>query len=218
MGALGQATFAEGYGMVEVGGGVAAKVSPPFLGAGRGPLGEALGFALPGYEMRVVDDDGSELRGGQVGELQVRGPGVLKAYWGDEAATAAVLTDDGWLRTGDLARKGPLGLLVFEGRSKHVIKRGGYSVYALEVEQVLEKHPAVLEASVIGLPDERMGEVPVAAVRLADGTTLQQARLPAYAKQHLAGYKVPARFVAVDELPRTGTTKVQKSELLALFG
>ena len=218
VGAVGQATFAEGYGMVEVGGGVAAKVSPPFLGTSRGPLGEALGFALPGYELRVVDDDGSELRGGQVGELQVKGPGVLKAYWGDEQATAAVLTDDGWLRTGDLARKGPLGLLIFEGRSKHVIKRGGYSVYALEVEQVLEKHPAVLEASVIGLPDERMGEVPVAAVRLAEGTTLRQAKLAAFAKQHLAEYKVPARFVAVDELPRTGTSKVQKSELLALFG
>ena len=217
VGAVGQATFAEGYGMVEVGGGVAAKVSPPFLGTRRGPLGEALGFALPGYEMRVVGEDGKELRSGQVGELQVKGPGVLKAYWGDEEATAAVLTDDGWLRTGDLARKGPLGLLVFEGRSKHVIKRGGYSVYALEVEQVLEQHPAVLEASVVGLPDERMGEVPVAAVRLAEGTTLKQARLGAFAKQHLAEYKVPVRFVAVDELPRTGTTKVQKSELLDLF-
>lgn len=218
VGALGQATFAEGYGMVEVGGGVAAKVSPPFLGTRRGPLGEALGFALPGYEMRVVGDDGAEVRGGQVGELQVKGPGVLKAYWGDDEATAAVLTPDGWLRTGDLARKGPFGLMVFEGRSKHVIKRGGYSVYALEVEQVLEQHPAVLEASVVGLPDDRMGEVPVAAVRLAPGATLKQARLTAYAKQHLAEYKVPARFVAVDELPRTGTTKVQKSELLALFG
>ena len=85
---------------------------------------------------------------------------MLKAYWGDEEATAAVLTEDGWLRTGDLARKGPLGLLVFEGRSKHVIKHGGYSVYALEVEQALEQHPDVLEAAVVGLPDERLGEVP----------------------------------------------------------
>jgi acyl-CoA synthetase (AMP-forming)/AMP-acid ligase II len=121
LGAIGQAAFAEGYGMVEVGGGVAAKVSPPFLGAGSGPLGEALGFALPGYDLRVVGDDGAEVAAGQVGELQVKGPGVLKAYWGDDAATAAVLTDDGWLRTGDLARKGPLGLLVVEGRCKHVI-------------------------------------------------------------------------------------------------
>lgn len=217
LGALGQATFAEGYGMVEVGGGVAAKVSPPFLGAGSGPLGQALGFALPGYEMRIVGDDGAEVSGGQVGELQVKGPGVLTAYWGDETATAAVLTDDGWLRTGDLARKGPLGLLVFEGRSKHVVKTGGYSVYALEVEHALEQHPDVLEAVVVGLPDERLGEVPCAAVRLRPGATLSTARLGAFAKRHLAEYKVPRRFVAVDELPRTGTNKVQKDAVLTLF-
>jgi long-chain acyl-CoA synthetase len=217
LGAVGQAVFAEGYGMVEVGGGVAAKVSPPYLGTGSGPLGEALGFALPGYDLRVVDESGAEVPGGQVGELQVRGPGVLKAYWGDEDATSAVLTEDGWLRTGDLARKGAFGLLVFEGRSKHVIKHGGYSVYALEVEQVLEQHPQVLEACVIGLDDERMGEVPAAVVRLADGASLETADLGAWTSARLAEYKVPTRFVAVDELPRTGTSKVQKAELVALF-
>lgn len=217
LGALGEATFAEGYGMVEVGGGVAAKLSPPFLGAGSGPFGEALGVALPGYDLRVVDETGAEVPAGQIGELQVKGPGVLSGYWGDEEATAAVLTDDGWLRTGDLARKGPLGLLVFEGRSKHVIKHGGYSVYALEVEQTLELHPHVLEASVIGLPDDRMGEVPAAVVRLSAGVTLEQADLAAHAEEHLAEYKVPKRYVLVDELPRTGTNKVQKDALLALF-
>ena len=108
-------------------------------------------------------------------------------------------------------------MVVFEGRSKHVIKHGGYSVYALEVEQALEQHPAVLEASVVGLPDDRLGEVPAAVVRLAEGSTLSSADLPGWAARHLADYKVPKRFVAVDELPRTGTTKVQKAELLALF-
>lgn len=216
-GAVGQATFAEGYGMVEVGGGVAAKVSPPFLSAGSGPLGEALGFALPGYEMRIVDDAGQEVGGGEVGDLQVRGPGVLASYWGDDAATAAVLTDDGWLRTGDLARKGPLGLLVFEGRSKHVIKHGGYSVYALEVEHALEQHPDVLEAVVVGLPDDRLGEVPVAAVRLRAGASLAKADLGTWATERLSDYKVPKRFVAVDVLPRTGTQKVQKDSVLDLF-
>jgi acyl-CoA synthetase (AMP-forming)/AMP-acid ligase II len=217
LGALGQATFAEGYGMVEVGGGVAGKVSLPYVGSGVGPLGEALGFALPGYEMRVVDEAGADVPSGQVGELQVKGPGVFSAYWGDEDATAAVLTDDGWLRTGDLARKGPLGLLVFEGRSKHVIKHGGYSVYALEVEQALEQHPAVLEAAVVGLPDERLGEIPAAALRLAPGAALDEAGLEAWARERLADYKVPKRWVAVDDLPRTGTTKVQKATLVDLF-
>jgi acyl-CoA synthetase (AMP-forming)/AMP-acid ligase II len=217
LGAVGQAAFAEGYGMVEVGGGVAAKLSPPFLGAGSGPLGEALGFALPGYEMRVVGEDGVAVPSGQVGELQVKGPGMLTAYWGDDEATSAVLTDDGWLRTGDLARKGPLGMVVFEGRSKHVIKHGGYSVYALEVEQVLEQHPSVLEACVVGRPDERMGEVPVAAVRLRAEDRLDEEDLSSFAAEHLAAYKVPVRFVAVDDLPRTGTAKVQKDALLDLF-
>jgi acyl-CoA synthetase (AMP-forming)/AMP-acid ligase II len=155
---------------------------------------------------------------GETGELWVHGPGVLRGYHGDPEATAKVLTDDGWLRTGDLARKGPLGLLVFEGRSKHVIKHGGYSVYALEVEQALEQHPSVLEAAVVGLPDERLGEIPAAAVRLAEGATLEELGLEAWAKDRLADYKAPKRWVAVDELPRTGTTKVQKAALIELFG
>lgn len=218
LGGVGEAIFAEGYGMVEVGGGVAAKVSPPFVSSTRsGPLGEALGFALPGYELRVVDEDGQPLPAGAVGELQVRGPGVLKGYWGDEQATAAVLTEDGWLRTGDLARRGPLGLLVFEGRAKHVIKHGGYSVYALEVEQALEQHPDVAEAAVVGLPDERVGEVPAAVVRLRAGSTLAAQDVVAFAEEHLSDYKVPRRVLVVDELPRTGTAKVQKAELISLF-
>jgi long-chain acyl-CoA synthetase len=217
VGSLGEAVFAEGYGMVEVGGGVAFKLSPPFVDAAWGPLGDALGVTVPGYSTRIVDDDGAELPPGQVGELQVKGPGMLRGYWGDDAATAAVLTDDGWLRTGDLARKGPFGLLGFEGRGKDVIKRGGYSVYAREVEQVLERHPQVLEAAVVALPDARMGEVPGAAVRLAAGITVDALDLGTWLAEHLADYKIPTRFVGVDELPRTGTRKVQKQQLLSLF-
>jgi acyl-CoA synthetase (AMP-forming)/AMP-acid ligase II len=214
IGPVGEAMFAEGYGMVEVGGGVATKLSPPFLGAG---LGESIGFSLPGYKLRVVDEAGDQVGNGEVGEIQVKGPGVLKGYWGDDAASAAVLTDDGWLRTGDLARKGPLGLLMFEGREKDVIKRGGYSVYAVEIEHALEEHPQVLEAAVVALPDERVGEVPGAAVRLVPGAKLSKLGLGAWAAERLAEYKVPTRFVAVTELPRTGTRKVQKAALKELF-
>jgi acyl-coenzyme A synthetase/AMP-(fatty) acid ligase len=98
-----------------------------------------------------------------------------------------------------------------------VIKHGGYSVYALEVEQALEQHPSVLEAAVVGLPDERLGEIPAAAVRLVEGTSLDDLGLEAWAKERLADYKVPKRWVAVEDLPRTGTTKVQKGELVGLF-
>ncbi len=215
LGDVGEATFAEGYGLVETGGGVAAKVSPPFLSLGTG---DGMGFPIPGYRMRVVDDDGVEVGVGQTGELLVRGPGVLRGYWRDEGATAAVLDHDGWLRTGDLVRRGPLGSIVFAGRKKDVIMRGGFSVYAVEVEAVLEDHPDVLEAAVCPLPDERLGEVPVAAVRLVDGATLGDVDLEAHARAHLAHYKVPVRFLAVDELPRTGTKKVQRREVAGLFG
>ena len=142
----------------------------------------------------------------------IKGPGCSKGYWGDAAATAATFTDDGWLRTGDLARKGALGMVLFAGRKKDVIKHGGYSVYAVEVEQALEEHPDVLEAAVVGLPDERKGEIPAAVVRLVDGATLDEDALRTWAADKLADYKVPQRFVAVDDLPRTGTRKVQKTE------
>jgi len=215
VGAVGEALFFEGYGMVETGGGAAVKASPPMLNVG---LGESLGFPLPGYRFRVVDEAGHEVAPGQIGELLLRGPGVTRGYWGDTAATEATLTDDGWLRTGDLARKGMLGTVVFAGRKKDVIKNGGYSVYALEVERALEEHPDVLEAAVVGLPDERRGEVPGAVIRVAPGKSLQEDELIAWAGERLASYKVPHRIAFADDLPRTGTRKVQKRELLSLFG
>jgi acyl-CoA synthetase (AMP-forming)/AMP-acid ligase II len=214
VGPIGEALFFEGYGMVESGGGAALKASPPMLNIG---LGESLGFPMPGYKFKVVDDEGNEVGTGQVGELLLRGPGVTRGYWGDSAATEAALTADGWLRTGDLARKGLLGAVVFAGRKKDVIKHGGYSVYALEVERVLEEHPDVLEAAVLGVPDERKGEVPVAAVRLAPGVILDADALEKWAEERLSDYKVPHQIVAVDDLPRTGTNKVQRGELVSLF-
>src|SRR5205823_5541777 len=115
---------------------------------------------------RVVGENGKDVRLGQVGELWVKGPGVLEAYHGNVKATLQVRTDDGWLRTGDLVRRLPFRAVLFAGRGKDLIKHGGYSVFAVEVERVLEQHPAVAEAAVVGAADPRMGEVPVAAVRL----------------------------------------------------
>ena len=121
----------------------------------------------------------------------MKGPGVLAGYRGDAEATAATLTDDGWLRTGDLARLGPRDVVFFAGRKKDVIKHGGYSVYAVEIEQALEQHPDVVEAAVVGLPDERKGELPAAVVRLADGATLDEDAMRAWAAERLSDYKVP---------------------------
>jgi len=216
VGPVGEAAFIEGYGMVEVGGGAAAKVSPPFLGLGLGR--DSFGFPLPGYQFRVVDPaTGDQLPVGRSGELLIKGPGVTSGYWGDADATSAAVTDDGWLRTGDLARMGPMGTVVFEGRAKDVIKVGGYSVYALEVERVVEEHPDVLEAAVVPVADDRTGEVPGAVVRLEPGRTLDAEALETFVAERLADYKVPRHWRTLDELPRTGTKKVKRRDLRELF-
>lgn len=214
LGDRGEAAFVEGYGMVELGGGVAAKLSPPFLPLG---VGETVGFRLPGYRFKVVDESDATVTMGGLGELWVRGPGVLSGYWNAPDATADALTSDGWLRTGDLVRVGPLGTVMFCGRRKHTIKSGGYSVYPLEVETVLEEHPDVVEASVVGIPDTQLGEVPVAAVRVRRRATADGDALVAWAADRLASYKTPRRVIIVKDLPRTGTEKVQKERLAELF-
>jgi acyl-CoA synthetase (AMP-forming)/AMP-acid ligase II len=214
VGSFGEAIFAEGYGMVELGGGIAAKISPPLVHLG---LGESLGFPFPGYHLRVVDENGDDVQNGEIGELWVKGPGVLRGYWNSPEATSEVFGEDGWLRTGDLARRGPMHSLVFVGRHKDVIIRGGFNVYSNEVQAALEAHPDVLEAAVTGVADERLGEVPVAAVRVRPGSSLTGDALREWVADRIAEYKVPTRITIVDELPRTGTRKVQKNEVRSLF-
>jgi long-chain acyl-CoA synthetase len=205
---VGQAFFIDGYGMVELSGGVAIHVSPPFVDLPMLPM--------PGCKLKVVGDDGDEVPVGEVGELVVKAPGMLKGYHGNEEASREVLTKDGWLRTGDLARRRRFGQVSFAGRIKHVIKHGGYSVFAVEVETTLEEHPDVAEAVVVGLPDERKGQVPAAVVRPA-GTKADAGAIQAWAREHMSDYKWPRQIRFVDELPRTATDKVRKDELLALF-
>jgi acyl-CoA synthetase (AMP-forming)/AMP-acid ligase II len=213
LGPVGEAAFVEGYGMVEVGGAVAIKVSPPGPSFGA----DALGFRVPGYRLRVVDDAGRTRHLGQTGELWLKGPGVLRGYWDAPEATAAVLDLDGWLHTGDLVQVGPFGTIIFKGRSKLVLKSGGYSVYPREVEAALEHHPEVLEAAVVGQPDAKLGEVPVAAVRVLPESTVTPEQIIAYAADRLSSYKTPRRVIIVDELPRTGTDKVEAAAVRALF-
>ncbi len=214
VGTVGRAVFAEGYGMVETAGGVAARVALPYVPAAVGRLG----VPLPGYRTRIIDEAGDEVARGSVGELLLSGPGVLKGYRGDEGATRGAFTEDGWLRTGDLVRRGAFGLFTFEGRAKEVVVRGGYNVYAVEVEQALEQHPDVTEAAVVGLADDRLGEVPVAAVTAHIGSDLDPEGLRTWAKERLSSYKVPVRVLIVDELPHSGTAKVQRTKVRELFG
>ncbi len=211
---VGVAAFIDGYGMVESAGTAVIRLTPP------GPASLRLGLlaiARPGYKLRVLDDNGNFAEHGQVGELAVKGRAVMRGYHGNPDATRQVMTDDGWLRSGDLARRGRLGFVELVGRKKDVIKHGGYSVYAAEVECVLEEHPGILEAVVIGLHDEQKGEVPVAVLRLRAGTLLSEKELRRWLENRMSDYKIPRAFKFVDDLPRNGTDKVRKSELAALF-
>lgn len=215
---VGEAAFVEGYGMVETAGGVAGKLRPPLV---PWSMGGAIGMPLPGNRLRVVvvPDDGDlggarDARVGEIGELWVKGPGVLRGYRGSPDATAAAMTADGWLRTGDLVRRGPFGAVGFAGRVKHVVKRGGYSVYAVEVERALEEHESVAEAAVVGVPDVRDGEVPVAVVVLRPGAVgVDGEAIGRWVAGRLAPYKVPVRVEVVDSLPRTATEKVRRDEV-----
>lgn len=207
---VGEATFAQGYGMVELGGASSMKVSPPGTSLG---LGDFLGLSMRGWDTRVVDEAGHDVESGEVGELLVKGPHVLRRYHGDPEKTSETVSDEGWVRTGDLVRRGRFGAVRFAGRKKDVLMHGGYSVYPAEVEEALRAHPDVADAAVVGQPDAVKGEVPVAFVRREPGAAVDEQAVIAHAGEHLADYKVPARAIFVEEFPRTGTGKVAKAVL-----
>ena len=151
-----------------------------------------------------------EVRLSDESELQVRGPNVFPGYWRNEEATRAAFTDDGWLRTGDVAERDDEGFYRIKGRLKDMYISGGENVYPAEVEAVLHEHPLVADAAVVGVPDERWGEVGVAFV-VADGVADDELR--EWCRARLARFKVPRSFRFVGEIPRNGMGKIQKSEL-----
>lgn len=168
-------------------------------------------------EVRIVGEDGRDVRDGEVGDLLFSGPGVTPGYWNDEEATRAAFTDDGWLRSGDLARRDPDGFYWVAGRRKEMFISGGENVYPAEVENVLAGHPAVAEAAVVAAPHPRWGEVGRAFVRTAEGLPKPAAgELDSWCRARLAGYKVPASFEYVEDFPRTAAGKVRKHLLAAV--
>lgn len=177
-------------------------------------LGSA-GRARPGIEVRIVDEAGVPVDAGVAGELVVRGPSVMSGYWNRPEATAEVIRD-GWLHTGDLGTMSGQGIIHLLDRAKDMIISGGSNVYAVEVEAALATHEAVGEIAVIGTPDDLWGELVVAIVVPAAGVEPDVATIEAHARQHLAGYKIPRRYIITDELPRNAYGKVVKRELRAL--
>ena len=195
------------YGQTE-GSTLIAASSPADLGrfATAGP-------PLPGYELRVVDpESGTELRQGSIGEIQGRGPMVMLGYDNDPVSTSETITSDGWLRTGDLGYLDPRGsLVVAGGRLRDMIIRGGENIYPVEVELLLQQHPAVVEIAVFGEPDTYYGETVAAAVRLARPCTAIE--LQEFANERIARFKVPHRIYVVDAYPKTPSGKIRKVEL-----
>jgi acyl-CoA synthetase (AMP-forming)/AMP-acid ligase II len=170
------------------------------------------GREIPGVRVRVVRDGGDEVAPGEVGEIIMAGPNVMLGYWRQPEATAAVLRD-GWMHSGDLATVDDEGYIFIVDRKKDMIITGGENVYSTEVEDALYKHPAVLEAAVIGVPDERWGERVHAVVVLRPGMSATVEELQAFCRQHIAGYKVPRSVDFAESLPKTGSGKIQKAEL-----
>lgn len=168
------------------------------------------GRAIPGVEARVVLEEGSEAKPGDAGEIVMRGPNVMLGYWRQPEATAEALRD-GWMHSGDLATVDDEGFIFIVDRMKDMIITGGENVYSTEVENAIYRHPAVLEAAVIGIPDPHWGERVHAVVVLKPGESLEPSALTDFCRQFIAGYKIPRSVELVDALPKTGSGKIQKS-------
>jgi len=172
-----------------------------------------VGGALPETEVRIVSSEGETLPVGEQGELLARGYMVMKGYDGEPEATAQAVDAEGWLHTGDLAVMRPDGYFRITGRARDMIIRGGENVYPREIEEFLYTHSAIADAQVIGIPDERLGEIVVAWIRLKAGVTADEEEIRTFCRARLAYYKVPEHIRFVDAFPMTLSGKVQKFKM-----
>src|SRR5262245_36744995 len=176
------------------------------------------GYEMLGVDIRLVDDDGKDIEpdGQAVGEVLARSNVVMSGYWRQPDATDAVIVD-GWFHTGDMATIDNEGMIEIVDRKKDLIISGGENVSSIEIEGMLYKHPAVLEAACIAIPDERWGEAPGALVVLKSGATATEAELISFCREHMAHFKCPKSISFIDALPRTATGKIQKNLLRDQF-
>jgi long-chain acyl-CoA synthetase len=197
----------EGYGLSECSG-VAS-----FNHLDRPSKPGSIGTQLWGTEMRVIDGDGRPLSVGEVGEIAIRGYNLMSGYHGRPEEASAPGDADGWFRTGDLAEVDQDGFFFIVGRSKELIIRGGYNVYPREIEEVLYRHPAVLDAAVVGVPDAVLGEEVVAVVVAKPEMAADGEELKLHVRDQVAAYKYPRRVVFADALPKGATGKILKREI-----
>jgi len=177
---------------------------------------QSCGRPLPLIEFRIVDAEGREVADGEAGELLIRQPSITKGYWRQPEATAAAI-QNGWYRSGDIARRDTEGLYYIVDRAKDMIVSGGENIYSAEIENVLSTHPAVAGVAVIGVPDPRWGEAVKAIVIVRDGETAHEADLIAYCRARLAPYKVPKSIDYADAFPLVPSGKVSKKDLRAPY-
>jgi long-chain acyl-CoA synthetase len=198
----------EGYGLTE---------ASPIVCANPMDLGEftgSIGVPLPSTEVAILDERGVEVPVGEVGEICVRGPQVMRAYWNAPAETAEAFTEEGWLRTGDMGRMDARGCFWFVERRKDVIVVSGFKAYPTEIEDVIMLHPGVRDAGVVGVPDEHSGES-VAAFVVRKNPDLTAESVLAHCRQRLTGFKLPKRVEFRDRLPKTPIGKILRRELQA---
>jgi malonyl-CoA/methylmalonyl-CoA synthetase len=203
-------TILERYGMSET----IMLTSNPYAGE---RLGGTVGFALPGVNLRVVDEANKAVPQGEIGGIQVKGPNVFAGYWRMPEKTLEEFTPDGFFKTGDVGLVDAQGYVTIVGRSKDLIISGGYNVYPAELESFINELPGVLESAVVGVPHPDFGEVGVAVVVVRPGASLSAEQVLASLKTSLANYKVPKQCLVVTDLPRNAMGKVQKNLLRAQF-
>jgi long-chain acyl-CoA synthetase len=207
--------LAQGYGMTETSPLLTVLASEDHVTEGAEHLVERLsacGREIPGVEVRVVDPSGNEVKPGEVGEIVARGPNIMLGYWKLPEATAAAIVD-GWMHTGDLATVDDENYIFIVDRKKDMIITGGENVFSTEVEDVLYMHPAILEAAVIGVPDEKWGEAVKAVVVLKEGQQASDGEIIEFVRANIAHYKSPRSVDFASSLPKTGSGKIQKSEI-----
>jgi acyl-CoA synthetase (AMP-forming)/AMP-acid ligase II len=171
------------------------------------------GRAIPGTEVKVVDDAGNELPAGEPGEVVIRGYHVMEGYYGDPGATAATIDDGGWLHTGDVGVFDEAGNLKITDRTKDMFIVGGYNAYPAEIENMIMRHPAVGQVAVVGIPDQRLGEVGKAFVVPRAPGGIDPDELIAWCRAEMANYKVPRAVEVLDALPLNASGKVLKYQL-----
>jgi long-chain acyl-CoA synthetase len=209
---------ANSYGLSEtivIGSGTTTLPEYPELTMNFQSVGVAVGYT----EVAIVDVDTpeKELASGEQGEIALRGPSVAKGYWNMPEATASVFRRDGWFLTGDIGYLDEVGILYITDRKKDMIIMSGWKIYPTEVENVIIQHPAIADVAVFGLPDERKGEIVVAAVVLKPGSAFNEAELESWCRDRLAGYKIPRTLILVGALPRVHGWKLLRRTLREMY-